>query len=56
MIKGGKYFLYLDECIFIDKITREKIYGISGVAVHESELYNMRKDLGNLKYLFGEIE
>ncbi|EGO9262600.1 DUF3800 domain-containing protein [Enterococcus faecalis] len=49
MIKGGKYSLYLDECIFIDKNTREKIYGICGVAVHESELYNMRKNLGELK-------
>lgn len=49
MIKGGKYSLYLDECIFTDKNTREKIYGICGVAVHESELYNMRKNLGELK-------
>lgn len=49
MIKGGNYSLYLDECIFTDKNTREKIYGICGVAVHESELYNMRKNLGELK-------
>ena len=54
MKKGGKYLLYLDECIFTDK-SREKIYGISGIAVHESELYNMRKDLGELKFsLWGD--
>ncbi|MBO0423870.1 DUF3800 domain-containing protein [Enterococcus plantarum] len=49
MIKGGKYLLYLDECIFTDKNTRNKIYGIAGVAVHESQLYSMRKSLGDLK-------
>ncbi|MBL3708770.1 DUF3800 domain-containing protein [Enterococcus faecium] len=49
MIKGGNYLLYLDECIFTEKDTNNKVYGIAGVAVHESNLISMRKEIGQLK-------